>query len=129
MYSLIGQAIEGIGNMAEQAEHTDSAPKLRGHIFYVPEDVAQTPAEGECLVARYWTVHPEKGLAFYYVPTGYFRSDEPSPQCNCDRFTAETLTARIHPGHSVKLIPVVFFQHAVKAMGKHKAALRTQQDS
>lgn len=94
---------------------------MRGEFFHVPEDLAATPKNGEALVDRWWAVHPEKGLAFYFVPRGYYRSEEPSPQCNPDQHTAEVLTKQLNPDHVVKQIPVVFFAHAIKRMRELRA--------
>jgi hypothetical protein len=88
----------------------------RGRVFHVPLDVAVTPANGEALVDRWWSVHPEKGLAFYYQPFGYARSEEPSPQCNAQQYTAEHLCRKLYPDHECRHVPVVFFQHAIRAM-------------
>ena len=99
-----------------------------GVIFYVPIEVATAPAEGHCFVNRWWTVHPEKGVAFfcsrkrpYELDPG--EQDEPSPQCNSDEYTSRELTRRNHPGCEVKLIPAVFVSPAIKEMHKQRAAL------
>lgn len=91
---------------------------MRGRVFYIPEEVASTPADGECIAGAWWSCHPEKGLAFYYVPSGYFRSEEPSPQCNQDRRIVEQLTKQLYPDHVVKKVPVVFMAHALRAVNK-----------
>lgn len=99
---------------------------MRGRYFYVAEEVATQPADGECIANAWWAVHPEKGLKFYFVPRGYFHSEEPSPQCNRDRYTCEGLSAKLHPDCIVKQIPVVFLAHANKAMAQERAALKAQ---
>lgn len=101
---------------------------MRGIVFYIPEDVATTPAEGHCYVNRWWTVHPEKGVAFYASrkrPYGLDpgEQDEPSPQCNSDECTSRALTARLHPECTSKLIRTVFLGPAIKEMHKQRAAL------
>ena len=58
---------------------------MTGIVFYVPKDVATAPADGPCLVNRWWVVHPEKGIAFYCSRRRPFdlepgEEDEPSPQ-------------------------------------------------
>jgi hypothetical protein len=99
---------------------------MSGIKFYIPEDVATTPAEGHCYVNRWWAVHPEHGVAFYCSTRRPFLDagdiDEPSPQCNSNEFTARSLTQRINPDCIVKLIPAVFVGHAVKEMGRQRAA-------
>lgn len=97
-----------------------------GFIFYVPEDVATTPAEGHCFVNRWWTVHPEHGVAFYAANRRSFfhepgDEEEPCPQCNSDEYTARELSRCNHPDCEVKLIPTVFIQAAIKEMHKQRA--------
>ena len=99
-----------------------------GVIFYIPEEIATTPAEGHCFVNRWWAVHPEKGIAFYCSrkrPYGLDpgEQDEPFPQCNSDEYTSRELTRRNHPDCGVKLIPAVFVGHAIKEMHKQRALL------
>jgi len=95
---------------------------MRGVLLHVPLEVATTPANGECLVDRWWAVHPEKGVAFYFVPFGYYRSEEPAPQCNPDEHTARALTKRLNPDHEVHQIPAVYMAHAVRAAREYKKA-------
>lgn len=101
---------------------------MSGIKFYVPEDIATTPAEGHCFVNRWWAVHPEHGVAFYAASRRLFldpgETDEPSPQCNSDERTARALTARINPGCIVKHIPAVFVGPAITEMNQQRAALR-----
>lgn len=92
--------------------------ELRGTVFHIPEAQATAPAEGYCILDRWWAVHPEKGLAFYAQLRGYARSEEPSPQCNPSEATMRALAARIHPDHEVKHIPLVFFEHAEREMAR-----------
>lgn len=100
-----------------------------GFIFYIPEEVATTPAEGHCFINRWWAVHPEHGVAFYAsnrrpsLDPG--EEDEPSPQCNSDEFTARELTRRSKPDCVVKLIPAVFVRPAITEMNKQRAARRS----
>lgn len=101
-----------------------------GITFYVPEDIATTPAEGHCYVNRWWTVDPERGVAFYASrkrPYGLEpgEEDEPAPQCNSDEYTANELTKRLHPDCIVKRIPVVFLRPAIVEMHKQRKALKT----
>lgn len=102
---------------------------MNGIIFYVPESRAVEPAEGHAFVNRWWTVHPEKGLAFYTTRRRSFElesgeQDEPSPQCNSDRFTAEHIQKRLYPDCITKQIPVVFVGHAVKEMHRVRKEAR-----
>lgn len=101
---------------------------MSGFIFYIPEDVATTPAEGHAFVNRWWTVHPEKGVAFYATrrrPYGMEpgEQDEPSPQCNSDQYTAEHLQKKIYPCCITKKIPVVFIGPAIKEMHRLRKEL------
>lgn len=85
---------------------------MRGFI-YVPASVASTPTDGECITDRWWTMHPEKGLAFWR--TSY--REPPAPQCNASEATARYLTERLHRDgdHGVALVPVVYLGHAARA--------------
>lgn len=85
---------------------------MEGQIFYVPLDVATTPTDGRVYCKRWWSVHPEHGVAFYYR-RGYPKTEEPSPQCNQDRAVVEHIH-RHRPGHEARLLPVVYAQHAVR---------------
>lgn len=85
-----------------------------GRIFYVPFDEATTPAEGHVYVNRFWAVHPEKGVAFYCVDRGYYKTEEPAPQCNASEATALALEARLNRGHEIHFIPAVYAAHAVR---------------
>lgn len=101
---------------------------MKGFIFYIPEEIATTPAEGHCYVNRWWSVHPEHGVAFYsstrrpLLEPG--EEDEPAPQCNQDEYTARELTRRNKPDCEVKFIPVVYLRHAIKEMNKQRAERR-----
>lgn len=86
----------------------------RGRIFHVPLDVATQPAEGHAYVNRWWSVHPEKGVAFYCVDRGYLRTEEPSPQCNVDRAVVEHVQGRTSEGHEARFLPVVYAAHAAR---------------
>jgi len=94
---------------------------LAGIVFFISKEMATTPAEGYCIVNRWWTVHPEKGLAFYCSRRRSYElepgeEEEPSPQCNGDEFTARHLQQHLYPDCSTELIPVVFTYHAIKEM-------------
>lgn len=95
----------------------------RGKVFYVHVDVATEPRNGECIVDHWWVVHPEKGIAFWYKPSGYLRSDEPSPQCNQDKFTCQHITKKIYPDHETRQISVVYLGHAMQAMREDREHL------
>ncbi|MGI9492137.1 MAG: hypothetical protein ACR2QF_07045 [Geminicoccaceae bacterium] len=95
----------------------------KGKLFYVPIDTAITPKNGECIVDHWWSVHPEKGLVFWYQPTGYLRSEEPSPQCNQDHHTSQFLTKRTYPDHECRQIHVVYLGHAMQAMREDRERL------
>jgi hypothetical protein len=107
---------------------------MTGIIFYVPEALAVTPTEGHAYVNRWWTVHPDKGVAFHCTRRRSFdlepgEQDEPSPQCNSNEFTARALTQRIYPDCDVKLLPVVFVGHAIKEMHRVRAEARAAMTS
>jgi hypothetical protein len=93
---------------------------MRGVYFHVPIDTAITPADGKCLADRWWAVHPDKGLLFYAVLHGYFRDDEPAPQCNSSEATMRLLTAKMTPDHEVRHMPIVFLKHAWREMNRLK---------
>ncbi len=108
--------------------HRTGRTAFSGVIFYVPLETATTPAEGHCFVNRWWTVHPEKGVAFYCSqrrPLGLDpgEQDEPSPQCNSNEFTSRELTRRNHPDCEVVFIPAVFLSEAIREMHKARTAL------
>lgn len=113
---------------------TDVGRSFSGIIFYVPEDVATTPADGHCFVNRWWTVHPERGVAFYCSRRSPFgldpgEQDEPSPQCNQNEYTSRELTRRNHPDCEVKLIPAVFLGPAIREMHRQRAVLTASKAS
>ena len=101
---------------------------MKGIVFFIPEELATTPAEGHAFVNRWWTVHPEKGVAFYatrkrsfYLEPG--EQDEPRPQCNSSQFSAEHIQKKLYPDCITKHIPVVFVGHAIKEMHRQRKAL------
>lgn len=96
---------------------------VRGRALWIDLETAQRPSSGECIVGAYWSVHPERGVAFYYQPFGYARSEEPSPQCNYHESTSRLLTERGWPDHECRHIPVVYLTHARRAMAADKQAL------
>ncbi len=112
----------------DAAAEWDGEPFGRGRLLFVPLDLATQPTNGDCLTNNWWSVHPTKGLAYYYQPFGYARSEEPSPQCNSSEATARHLTRRLYPTFEVLLMPVVFSGHARRAMAKDRAALRRAAD-
>ena len=97
---------------------------MRGVFFHVPLNRAQEPADGEAMCDRWWAVHPEKGVCFYAVLRGFYRDDEPSPQCNTSEHVARRLTAKLNPDHEVRQLPVVFMTHARKEMLRLKRDAR-----
>jgi len=97
---------------------------LKGRFIHVPIDAATTPRNGECLCDRWWAVHPQKGVAFYYTPFGGCASEEPSPQCNAQEWTVKHLTKRLYPDHDVIKIPVVYMGHALQAMREDRERLK-----
>lgn len=94
---------------------------MRGIVFHVPIETATTPADGACLVGHWWSIHPEKGLAFYAHLSGFARSEEPSPQCNASETTARHIAKKLYPDHEVRLIPTVFMAHAMREMNRLRA--------
>jgi hypothetical protein len=94
-----------------------------GKLLYVPLEVAASPADGRAMTDSWWSVHPEKGLAFYYTPADARAMDgEPAPQCNRDERVARKITDRLYPEHEVRHVPVVFLAHARKAMRAERKA-------
>lgn len=90
-------------------------PLRDGRIFHVPLDVATKPAEGHAYVNRWWSVHPEKGVAFYVRERpARLRTEEPSPQCNTDRRVVEHTQRRVSEGHEARFLPVVYAAHAIE---------------
>lgn len=101
---------------------------MKGVIFHVPVDVAATPANGEALCDRWWAVHPDKGVAFYFMPFGYFASEEPSPQCNSSEAMTRHLKKRLYPDHDVRHLPVVFMGHADREMRRLRKQMQAERD-
>lgn len=104
---------------------------MSGIIFYIPEEQATTPANGHCIVNHYWTVRPEKGVAFYASRKRPYsmepgEQDEPSPQCNSNQFTAEYLQKKMYPDCVTKMIPAVYLGPAIKEMHEQRKALAEQ---
>ncbi len=78
------------------------------NIIYLPKEDALKPREGHCYVDRWWTVHPEKGLAFYY-PVRYKAVNRySSPQCNTEERIAEHIRKKLYPDHELEFISAVF---------------------
>ena len=100
--------------------------KLSGRFLHVPLELAQQPVDGECLCNRRWSVHPKKGVSFYYTPFGYYKSEEPAPQCNAQEFTAKHLAKRLTPDNEVIQLPVVYLTHALRAMRKDREQLQKE---
>ena len=36
-----------------------------GLAIYVPEELATTPIDGDCIANAWWAVHPDHGVVFY----------------------------------------------------------------
>jgi len=87
-----------------------------GITFHIPLELAITPKDGKCICNRWWSVHPDKGIAFYAVLHGYCSSEEPSPQCNLLESTSRVVTKKLLPDHGVIFVPVVFLAHAHRKM-------------
>ena len=83
-------------------------PKLTG-LFHVPLDLAQRPADGQCLSSRWWLVHPKLGLAFFAPKKG-----ELLPICRGHEIAATALRDEFYPQHQLRRIPAVFLQHATE---------------
>lgn len=100
---------------------------MAGIVFYIARDLAAQPIEGACIVNRWWTVHPEKGLAFYTTHKRPFgmepgEQDEPSPQCNGNEYTARVIQQHIYPDCGTEFVSLVFMGHAVKEMHAQRKA-------
>ena len=101
---------------------------MRGIVFHIPADTAVTPIEGHAFVNRWWTVHPEKGVAFYCTRRRGFDlepgvADEPSPQCNSDEYSCRRIQQSLYPDCETKFLPVVFVGHAIKEMHRLRKEL------
>lgn len=99
---------------------------MRGEFIYIPIEEATSPKNGECLVDRWWSVHPEKGVAFYVRLFGPMKTDEPSPQCNPNKRVSEHINNKLNPDCEVKQISVVFLAHAQERMGELRKVRRQQ---
>ena len=102
---------------------------MAGIVFFIPEDVATTPADGHCFTNSWWTVHPEKGVAFYCSRRRSFdlepgEQDEPSPQCNRSQHVAEHIQKKIYPDCITKFIPAVFIGPAITEMHRQRKLAR-----
>ena len=102
---------------------------MHGIVFFVPLELATKPAEGHCYVNRWWTVHPEKGVAFYCSRRRTYglepgEEDEPSPQCNSSRFTAESIQKKIYPDCETRLLETVYARHAITEMRRQRELAR-----
>lgn len=102
---------------------------MSGVTFYIPLDIATTPAEGHCFVNRWWAVHPEKGVAWWARLLGPSRSEEPSPQCNSDEYTARELTRRSKPDCEVRFLPAVYILPAVREMNRLSKSAAAERDA
>lgn len=117
-------SLANAGSEPSAAWWTAETRHTHGRMLHIDLDKAVSPRTGECIVDSWWSVHPAKGVAFYYQPFGYARSEDPSPQCNQSEATASALTARGHPEHEVRKLPCVFMGHAREAMNKDREALK-----
>jgi len=103
---------------------------VNGITFFIPLEVATTPAEGHCFVNRWWTVHPQKGVAFYCSKRpyssfdGFADEEEPSPQCNHSEFAARHIAKRLHPECDVIFLPAVYVRPAIKEMHAQRKLAR-----
>ncbi|CTQ45721.1 hypothetical protein [Roseibium aggregatum] len=96
--------------------------KCAEHLFFISETLAATPRDGECIVDKYWVIHPEKGLAFFYPLSGPYRGDPPAPQFNRSEATAKALCDRVYgEGFTVKYVPVVFAAWALREASRLKS--------
>ena len=53
---------------------------MKGRIFHVPLDLATQPTEGHAYVDRWWSVHPERGVAFYCLEKPVYLRTAPTMQ-------------------------------------------------
>ena len=79
-------------------------------IGYVPVDVLTTPREGDCMVARWWVVHPTKGVLFS-SPGKSMRHW--APQCNRNRAVSEMIRASLYPDCELLRIEVAYPGHSI----------------
>jgi hypothetical protein len=108
------------------------AHKMTGRFFHVPEALAIIPKEGRCLVGRYWIVHPEKGLYYYYLPMLSGHNDTPCMQANKSWAVTKYImdnaqTKQWYEGHYIKQIECVYEAHAIEIMRLDKIDYINQQ--
>ncbi|MCV9963892.1 hypothetical protein OIU34_18610 [Pararhizobium sp. BT-229] len=76
--------------------------------MHVPLDLIQTPKTGECLVDRYWMVHPERGALYVFDEGSPYHTDCVREACNMNE---EIVRRFLQKDHEVVKIPVAFLAH------------------
>ena len=74
------------------------------NLVFVPlEEAIQIP-EGLCTIYknRYWLIHPDKGLIFYYFHRSLY------PQCNTDFSIADRIRNVLYPWATIEKVDTVF---------------------
>lgn len=76
--------------------------------FGIPLDELTRPRDGDCLVDRWWVVHPEDGLMFYASEKRYATPSGASPQCNGQEAITRKLRDNLYPDCDVQFVPAVY---------------------
>lgn len=95
----------------------------KGDLIHVPVEQAAQPAEGECLLDRWWMHHPEHGLLGYLQPG---RSFSFNPMCNRDGEVCKRVLKHWFTDHEPRFMPIVYLAHfereARQVFGERKKA-------
>ena len=90
------------------------------HQMHVPLDLLQTPATGECVVDKFWMVHPEKGALYVLDESAARYPDSVREVCNSDVRIVERF---LQQGHVAMQIPVAYLTHGKRAAAPFREAV------
>lgn len=96
------------------------------HQMHVPLDLIQTPKAGECLVDRFWMVHPEKGALYLFTEGSPFHTDSVRETCNMNE---EIVRRFLLKDHEVMKIPVAFLAHGTSMANDFLKEIKTRIDA
>lgn len=85
---------------------------------YIPLSLVAVPTDGRVLVNKWWSVHPERGAAFFWPGRPARQARDASPQCHAVESIARGLCRKLYPDNEVMFLPVVFLGH----LGREPAA-------
>lgn len=91
--------------------------------MYVPLEVLQTPITGECLVDRYWMVHPEKGALYTLNEHEAYYQGSVRETCNADKRIVERF---LLPEHEVAQVHVAYLAHGTRMAETFRAQVREE---